>query len=151
MRVDALLVEDNRADVFMLTEAFQQAGMDYCLHLARDGQEALDFLDRQDFSSLEPLGLIILDLNLPRVSGVGILCALRRRSDLQEVPTVILTTSAWQYEATRLEGFAREAFFQKPSLLEDWIAVARAIDVYRQKEMNGHRSKQTGVSGSVSW
>jgi hypothetical protein len=58
---------------------------------------------------------------------------LRGRSGLQEIPAVILTTSSWVDESTKLAGFDREAFFQKPSLLEDWIAVARAIDVYRMR------------------
>jgi CheY-like chemotaxis protein len=133
MRVDALLVEDNRADVFMLTEALKRAGLDYHLHLARDGQEALDFLNRRDPAAPGALDLIILDLNLPRVNGFEILHYLRGRSDLRDVPAVILTTSAWEHESAKLAGFDREAFFQKPSLLADWISMVQAIDVYRRK------------------
>ena len=141
MKIDALMVEDNRADVFMLTEALQQAALDYRLHVARDGQEAMDLLARYGSDALPRLDLVILDLNLPRVNGFEVLRVLRSRPDLREIPTVILTTSAWGEEPAKLDDFDREAFFEKPSLLTDWIAVSQAIDACRRKRMSGDLTK----------
>jgi CheY-like chemotaxis protein len=133
VEVDVLLAEDNRADIIMLTEAMQQAGLDYRLHVAADGRSALDLLDRHNSQVLPRLGLIILDLNLPRLSGLEILRVLRSRPELGEIPTVVLTTSAWEDFDRKLGDFDHKAFFQKPSLLEDWVAVVQAIETYRVK------------------
>jgi CheY-like chemotaxis protein len=131
MRVEVLLAEDNLADVVMLTEAIRQAGLDYRLRVARDGLELLDLLGRHDSDAPD---LIVLDLNLPRVNGFEILDFLRSKPDLRKIPTAILTTSAWEDEAPKLTGSDREAFFQKPSLLADWVAVVLAIEICRLKK-----------------
>jgi CheY-like chemotaxis protein len=131
MRINVLLADDNRADVVMLSEALRQAGLDYHLDVACNGQEAMSMLDQHGSDGSPALDLIILDLNLPRVSGFEILDILHSRPELRKTPTVVLTTSAWNDAATLLGKFDRQAFFEKPSLLRDWIATVRAIEAYR--------------------
>lgn len=133
MTIDVLLVEDNRADVVMLAEAIRETGLDYSLHVARDSQEALSFLDRQGAGALPRPGMIILDLNLPGIHGADLLGSIRSQPELREVPVVILTTSAWKDTAALLAAFDPEAFFEKPSLLTDWTTMVQTIETYRRR------------------
>lgn len=72
--VDILLVEDDSGDELMTREALEENKVGNTLHVARDGQEALDFLYRQgDHADAPRAGLILLDLNLPKYDGRQVL------------------------------------------------------------------------------
>jgi two-component system, chemotaxis family, response regulator Rcp1 len=132
MAVEVLLVEDNPGDVVMMKEALREARLDYRLHHVSDGQDALGYLDRPHSEASPCLDLIILDLNLPRVDGRELFRRFREWPGLQGIPIVILTTSSWDQEAGALDGLTREAYFEKPSMIDDWVTVVQAIDAYRQ-------------------
>jgi CheY-like chemotaxis protein len=91
---DILLVEDNPADVRLTLEALQEEGVTGRLHVARDGEEALAFLRREDPHHDAPRpSMVLLDLNLPRMNGRDVLEELKRDADLGTIPVVVLTTS----------------------------------------------------------
>src|SRR3954447_23742101 len=89
--MDVLLVEDSPDDVFLTQEAFQDAAVQVHLHVARDGEEAMDFL--RDESHPRP-DLILLDLNMPRKDGREVLIEVRDDPRLTDIPIVVLTTSS---------------------------------------------------------
>lgn len=92
-----LVVEDNPDDVLLLRRAFDRAQIANPIQVVNDGQEALDYLTRQgDYADPErfPLPAVILvDLQLPRVSGLELLARLREHAGLRAIPTVVLTSS----------------------------------------------------------
>src|SRR6266550_1097383 len=94
--VEILYVEDDPADVELTLTSFHEAGLTNPIQVARDGVEALDFLlcrgiyANEDFVSPR---LVLLDLKLPRISGLEVLQALRNDPRTKIIPVVILTSS----------------------------------------------------------
>jgi two-component system response regulator len=96
---EVLLVEDDPGDVLLTSEAFAQHHLDVQLHVVGDGDEATRFLRRTgDFASAPRPALVLLDLNLPRRSGLEALADLKADPDLQTIPVVVLTTSPAQQD-----------------------------------------------------
>lgn len=92
-----LLIEDNPDDIQITKRALKEAKVLNNLWIVRDGEEALDFLyhkgqykDNQSF--LRP-GLILLDINLPKINGLDVLKTIKQDPDLKQIPIVILTVS----------------------------------------------------------
>ena len=79
----------------MITEAFEQSGAPVRLHVVGDGEQAMQFLHRAGcFADAPRPGLIVLDLNLPRRTGLEVLADLKAGQDLLPIPVLILITSA---------------------------------------------------------
>lgn len=98
---EILLVEDNPADVLMLEEAFEGNQSLKALHVVTDGDQAIDYLQRQGkYSDASRPDLVLLDLNLPGTSGVEVLEVIKKDATLKRIPVIILTSS--QSNADRL-------------------------------------------------
>jgi CheY-like chemotaxis protein len=124
--IDILLVEDDELDVINVERATQGASEVRSLTVASDGSEALDKL-RSGSLGLERL-LVLLDLRMPRMSGLELLAHLRADPRLCKLPVIILTTSA--HEDDRSEAFRLGAagYFVKPGAtapFRDLIATLR--------------------------
>lgn len=90
-----LLVEDNEGDIVLTEEAFESGGLKNKMSVARDGEEALNFLLRRNgFEHTERPDLILLDINLPRVNGLEVLEIIKKEPELKPIPVIILTTSS---------------------------------------------------------
>jgi|SRR5882724_1049747 len=113
-----LLVEDSDDDVFFMRYALKKAGISYPVHLAADGQEAVDYLtgtdkysDRQAF----PLPtLILLDLKLPFLSGFEVLAWMREQLTVRHVPVFILTGSSEACDKEKARELGAKRYFVKP-------------------------------------
>src|SRR6202140_5595859 len=93
--IEVLLVEDSPGDVRLTREAFKDAKVHINLHVASDGAEAMDFLNREGEHAKAPRpDLILLDLNLPKKDGREVLEEIKESSSLKSIPVVVLTTSA---------------------------------------------------------
>ena len=86
-----LLVEDDEVDVMTLKRVFRKISVDNPLYVCSDGEKVLDWLGEH---RKEKPGLILLDLNMPRMNGLEFLHMLKKDKDLQVIPVVVLTTSA---------------------------------------------------------
>jgi CheY-like chemotaxis protein len=118
-----LLVEDISSDALLLYEALRDAGLGEDLVLAHDGQEALDLLHGGT-----PLPqLVLLDLNLPRVSGRQVLDEIRGDPRLHDLPVVVLTTSLSPADVSFAYSHLANAYVRKPNGFEALAGVARAI------------------------
>jgi Response regulators consisting of a CheY-like receiver domain and a winged-helix DNA-binding domain len=92
--IDVLLVEDDEGDVLMTREAFEYYKIQNRLHVVGDGEQALQFLRRTGpYADAPRPGLILLDVNLPRRSGMEVLAELKQDDELLMIPVVMLTTS----------------------------------------------------------
>ncbi|MBV6625648.1 MAG: response regulator [Rivularia sp. (in: Bacteria)] len=88
------LVEDNKADVRLIQEAFKNSSLPHEMLTVRDGIEAMAFLNREgEYHSAPRPDLILLDLNLPRKDGREVLAEIKTNSKLKRIPVIVLTTS----------------------------------------------------------
>lgn len=118
-----LLVEDLQADAILLREALLEAGMGGDLVVARDGREALDMLAADG-----PLPqLVLLDLNLPRLSGHQVLDRIRADPRLATLPVVVLSTSSSPADVAFAYSHRANAYVRKPNGFDALTGVARAI------------------------
>src|SRR3984957_12853732 len=127
--VDVLLVEDDEGDVLMTREAFEFYKIRNQLHVVTDGEQALHFLRRtRPFADAPRPGLILLDVNLPRVSGLEVLAELKQDPELLVIPVVMLTTSQAEEDILRSYKLHANAYVTKPVDFEGFITAIRQID-----------------------
>lgn len=126
-----LLAEDNAADVDLALEAFRECGVHAHFYIAPDGQEAWDLLTNSGpYASVVLPDLIILDLNMPRLSGRELLPRIKRHERLRRIPTVVLTTSHRQQDIDGCyDGFAN-TYIVKPPVWSEFLAMVRSLDQY---------------------
>ncbi len=127
--IDVLLVEDDEGDVLMTKEAFEYHKIRNRLHVVSDGEQALQFLRKiGPYADAPRPGLILLDVNLPRRSGLEVLAELKRDEDLLVIPVVMLTTSRAEEDILRSYSLHANAFITKPVDFEHFIDAIRQID-----------------------
>jgi CheY-like chemotaxis protein len=126
-----LLVEDDPGDELMAREAFQDDELASELHVARDGEEALDFLYRRGQHTDAPRpDFILLDLNLPRVDGRQVLRQVKSDADVSSIPVVVLTTSSAAEDIAACYGAHGNAYITKPAGYDDFVDVVRQINQF---------------------
>ncbi|WP_328395750.1 response regulator [Nocardia sp. NBC_00416] len=127
--IDILLVEDDPGDELMTREAFEDNRIGNTLHVAHDGQEALDFLYRKEgYADAPRPDLILLDLNLPKYDGRQVLEKIKADPDLTHIPVVVLTTSAAEEDILRSYKLHANAYVTKPVDLDQFVAAIKQID-----------------------
>lgn len=126
-----LIAEDDANDVFFLKRAFEQADIQNPLHFVHDGQEAIDYLSGAGMFSDRiqyPLpSLLILDLKMPRKTGMEVLKWLDEQPELRRLPVVVFTSSAHQKDVERAYQLGANAFVVKPSSVGRRIELAKVI------------------------
>jgi CheY-like chemotaxis protein len=127
--IEVLLVEDDPGDELMTREAFEENKVRNHLHVARDGKEALDFLNRRgQYADAPRPDLVLLDLNLPKFDGRQVLAEIKADEDLRTIPVVVLTTSAAEEDILRSYQLHANAYVTKPVDFTRFIQVVRQID-----------------------
>ncbi len=127
--VHVLLVEDDEGDVLMTREAFEFYKVRNPLHVVSDGEQALQFVRRTGpYADAPRPGLILLDVNLPRVSGLEVLAELKQDPETRPIPVVILTTSQADEDILRSYSLHANAYVSKPVDFEQFMAAIRQID-----------------------
>jgi len=124
-----LLVEDNPMDVDLTRRAFAKRNITNPLEVARDGEEALAWFDRWGAGHPLPV-VILLDLKLPRVSGLEVLRQLKAHEVYGRVPVVVLTTSREDADVQTAYGLGVNSYIVKPVEFEKFVDVATQIDLY---------------------
>ena len=116
--VEVLLVEDNPDDVELTLRAFKQARFTNRVQVVTDGEAALDYVLRRGkyarARALEAPQLILLDLNLPKLSGLEVLRRLKAEKHLKSIPVVILTVSQGDYDMAECRRLGAENYIVKP-------------------------------------
>ena len=129
-----LLVEDSPADVALVQRAFRLGGGVARLHVVRDGDAAVQYLEGQgEFADRmrHPLPrLVLLDLKLPRRSGLEVLEWLRRQPGLGRLPVVVLTSSRESVDVDRAYDLGANGYLLKPVAFDDLRELARTLDLY---------------------
>ena len=124
-----LLVEDNPMEVDLTRRALASRKMTDCLEVVRNGEEALAHLKRWEAGEPTP-AVVLLDIKLPRQSGLDFLRALKAHSELRSVPVVVLTTSAEDSDIQAAYALGANSYIIKPVEFEKFVEVANQIEVY---------------------
>lgn len=128
-----LVVEDSPADQEILRRAFRAAGNGCDLRMVLDGEAALCYLQQMapywPATAPQP-DFILLDLNLPNLTGREVLERIRANPRLRHIPVIILTTSQAQDEILECYRLGANCFLTKPSSFEDFVELIRAICIY---------------------
>jgi two-component system response regulator len=129
-----LLVEDNPADIKITQRALRESDLAVELIVLRDGQEALDYLLRQgqyaDHPTWRRPDLVLLDLNLPRLSGQELLTRIRAEAELNTVPIIVLTTSHRQEDVEAVYAAGANTYIEKPQDFDRFVQVLQTIQRY---------------------
>ena len=124
-----LLVEDNPMDVDLTLRAFARRKLTNRIEVARDGQEALEWIPRWEAG--EPLPLVILlDLKLPRIDGLEVLRRLRDAPISRNLPVVVLTSSSEHRDVATAYSHHANSYIVKPVNFEKFVETATQIELY---------------------
>lgn len=126
--VEILLVEDNPADVMLTQEAFEEAHFPHRLSHARDGVDALNFLRRSEEHAGAPRpDVILMDLNMPRMTGLELLDILKEDDELRSIPVIVLTTSRAESDIWRSYNLHANAYIPKPVSIAEFVEVIQTL------------------------
>jgi CheY-like chemotaxis protein len=126
-----LLAEDDENDVFLLQLAFQKAAVSHPLIVARDGQEAVDYLKGEspygDRARYPAPALLLLDLKMPRMDGFEVLAWLDQQPELKGVPVVVLTSSAFEFDVQKARQLGAADYRVKPPQFENLLQIVHEL------------------------
>jgi chemotaxis family two-component system response regulator Rcp1 len=126
--IEVLLVEDSPGDVRLTQEALRDANRRIHLHVAFDGNEAMAFLRQEGAHVGAPRpGLILLDLNLPKMDGREVLASIKADPSLRTIPTIVLTTSQAEADIVKSYELQANCFLSKPVELDAFEDLLRSI------------------------
>lgn len=132
--VKLLLVEDNPDDILIIQRAIKEARIINKMWVVRDGQETVDFLKHQgkfeDESTSPRPGLILLDINIPKINGLDVLNIIKQDPDLKRIPTVILTVSRRDEDIIKGYNYGCNSFIQKPVEFDKFVEAVKLIGLY---------------------
>ena len=129
--VHILLADDDPDDRLLTTEAFAEARLVNQLHHVDDGVELLKFLHRRPPYTQAPRpGLILLDLNMPRMDGRQALAEIKNDPDLAHIPVVVLTTSAEEEDILRSYGLGANSYITKPVTFDGLVHAVGVLGQY---------------------
>jgi CheY-like chemotaxis protein len=129
--LEILLVEDNPGDVLLTREALREAKVLNRVTVTSNGEEALAVLRREgDHAGSVRPDLVLLDLNLPRLSGLEVLTAIRTDPALASLPVVMLTSSAAERDVGDSYALGVNCYVTKPVDLEQFLHVVRSVEQF---------------------
>jgi CheY-like chemotaxis protein len=131
--VEILLVEDNPRDVQLTKRAFEKARITNPLHVAHDGEEALEFLfatgSYAHRANVARPQLVLLDLNLPKKNGLEVLAELKSDKRTKNIPVIVLTVSTRDRDITECRRLGADTYIVKPVGFENFSEVTRRFQL----------------------
>lgn len=126
-----LIVEDNEGDILLILDAFEESKFQSEVSVARNGQEALDFLKKQgEHSNAQKPDLILLDINIPIFSGHEVLEEIKHDENLKKIPVIMLTTSSNQKDIDKAYSNYCNSYIQKPLEMEEFMKAILKIEEF---------------------
>jgi CheY-like chemotaxis protein len=132
--VEILLVEDNPQDLELTQRALRKANLTDCIHIARDGAEALEFLFCEGAHAARKVEegpkVILLDLKLPKLDGLQVLKCIKSDPRTRSIPVVVLTSSKEQNDVVESYHLGVNSYIVKPVNFERFAATVREVGMY---------------------
>lgn len=145
-----LYVEDEENDVYFMRRAFRGMGQEWCLKVVADGQAAIDYLSgRGEFGNRQnyPLpALVLLDLNLPTVSGFQVLIWIRQRPEFKQLPVIIFSSSPRAEDRLKAKELGASDYLEKPDTGMDFGTVLETL----RRKWFAEASQHAGAGGAVA-
>jgi CheY-like chemotaxis protein len=127
--IHILLVEDNEGDILLTTEALEEGKIVNRISIARDGHEAITFLEERNLTNKKELpDLILLDVNLPKKNGHEVLQVIKHHNELKQIPVIILTTSSSESDIIKSYQNYANCFITKPVDVKEFLNVIAGIE-----------------------
>ena len=130
--ITILLADDDADDRLLVQEAFEENHLLNIMDTVEDGEELMDYLYRRgkyDENTARP-SMILLDLNMPRKSGLEALREIRADADLRSIPVVVLTTSKAEEDIIRSYELGVNSFIVKPVTFESLVELVKTLGRY---------------------
>ena len=132
--VEILLVEDNRQDLDLALRALRKANLSNRIQIARDGEEAIDFIFCQGPHATRKIEdtpkVILLDLKLPKVDGLEVLKRLKGDPRTRTIPVVVLTSSKEQNDVVESYHLGVNSYIVKPVNFESFVVAVQQLGMY---------------------
>lgn len=130
-QIEILLVEDSQGDIELTQEAFHDAKIANRIHVAHDGDEALEFLYQRDrhAQAIRP-DIILLDLNMPGKNGKEVLSIIKEDDALKEIPVIVLTSSEAEIDVAKSYQLHANAYIIKPVNLKQFLQIVEAVEMF---------------------
>jgi CheY-like chemotaxis protein len=125
-----LHVEDNPDDIMLMNLAFSRAGIPAKLHVVNDGDEAITALQNGAFDNGNPPVCVLLDVKLPRVSGLDVLAWIRNQPQFRRLPVILLTSSSRSADINRAYDLGANSFLVKPPDLDSLTELVKTVAHY---------------------
>ncbi len=129
-----LMVEDDPNDILLTQRAFMQASLVNPLRIVRDGEEAIQYLGGRgvfaDRTRYPLPSLVLLDLKLPKRSGLEVLEFLREQPSLKQTPVIVLTSSQESTDVQRAYALGANSYLLKPVGFDGLLEMVKAIGMY---------------------
>ena len=126
--ISILLVEDNEGDIILTLEALKEAKIYNEINVVRDGDAALQYLNKEgEYQDAETPDLILLDINLPKMDGIEVLAKIKSNEGLMVIPVVMLTTSDSEKDIFQSYQSHANCYITKPVNFENFMDVIQTI------------------------
>jgi len=123
-----LLVEDNEADIILTSEILASAGIDQSIKVTRDGAEAIQFIKKEGrFENEQTPDLVLLDINLPKISGKEVLSFIKNNNEYKSIPVIIYTSSDLEKDIIDCYDAGAELYLNKSHSMDSFDKVVKAI------------------------
>jgi two-component system, response regulator len=130
-QIELLLVEDNEDDIVLIEEAFAEAKLMNVIFKVRDGEDALAYLRQEGpYTHRRRPGLVLLDINMPKMNGFEVLQAMKADPLLQSLPVVMLTTSDRDDDIAQSYTSGACSYIRKPMSLAQFVQVVKEFELY---------------------
>ncbi|MGJ8744161.1 response regulator [Polaribacter sp.] len=124
--LNLLLIEDNLIEIMKMKRTLSLLKLEHTIQEAKNGEEALEILqDKSNFPDL-----ILLDLNMPKISGIEFLSILKNNVEIRHIPTVILTTSDNQKDLEECFKLGVSGYILKPLKYDDYVKKIETVLAY---------------------
>ncbi len=132
--IEILIADDDAEDRMLIKDALIESRLKNGLHFVEDGEELLDYLhNKEKFSDIEKFpkpGIILLDLNMPRMDGREALKEIKKDAKLRSIPVVVLTTSKAEEDILKTYNLGVSSFITKPVTFEGLVDVMKTLNKY---------------------
>lgn len=127
--LQVLLVEDNEGDVRLIKEAFYESNIEKTFSVAKDGEDALNYLYKKgQYADRHRPDIILLDINLPRKNGFEVLEQIKKDPDLKRIPVIMLSSSSSEDHIHKSYDLSANCYVTKPVDFDEYIQVVRIIE-----------------------
>lgn len=137
-----LLVEDNEGDILLTLEGLKEANKDHHVEVVKDGKAAIDFLNRTNgFGNAKLPDLILLDINLPKKTGIEVLKYIKTSDSFKHIPVIMLTTSSSSTDILQAYQNHTNCFITKPVDADEFLKAISYIDGFWSGVVSLHQKK----------